>query len=217
MQPHAACLYGSPFGQNAFEQKIMDLQHFLAGTPPLNPEWRTVKATPITDHHPQLWSLGSGESSAAFAARHGMALSFAHFINPYIYADVIAASENISSRQCFIPSQLRTFVCMQFAVIQKRRYASVHPVTIGGRSIPGLDPPYRSVEKGLSYPYSEAQLEKLAIKRDAVVIGTPEQVRAQIEAIAAAAQVDEVMIQTMCFDFSVRLRSFELIAEAFRG
>ena len=48
-------------------------------------------------------------------------------------------------------------------------------------------------------------------------VGTPEQVRAQIEAIAAAAQVDEVMIQTMCFDFSVRLRSFELIAEAFRG
>ena len=216
---HAACLYGSPFGQNAFEQKIMDLQHFLAGTPPLNPEWRTVKATPITDHHPQLWSLGSGESSAAFAARHGMALSFAHFINPYIYADVIAAYRKHFQPSVFYPEPVAN-VCVYAICCDTEEEAIRQRASRDhwwAEVFQGLDPPYRSVEKGLSYPYSEAQLEKLAIKRDAVVAGTPEQVRAQIEAIAAAAQVDEVMIQTMCFDFSVRLRSFELIAEAFRG
>ena len=216
---HAACLYGSPFGQNAFEQKIMDLQHFLAGTPPLNPEWRTVKATPITDHHPQLWSLGSGESSAAFAARHGMALSFAHFINPYIYADVIAAYRKHFQPSVFYPEPVAN-VCVYAICCDTEEEAIRQRASRDhwwAEVFQGLDPPYRSVEKGLSYPYSEAQLEKLAIKRDAVVVGTPEQVRAQIEAIAAAAQVDEVMIQTMCFDFSVRLRSFELIAEAFRG
>ena len=216
---HAACLYGSPFGQNAFEQKIMDLQHFLAGTPPLNPEWRTVKATPITDHHPQLWSLGSGESSAAFAARHGMALSFAHFINPYIYADVIAAYRKHFQPSVFYPEPVAN-VCVYAICCDTEEEAIRQRASRDhwwAEVFQGLDPPYRSVEKGLSYPYSEAQLEKLAIKRDAVVVGTPEQERAQIEAIAAAAQVDEVMIQTMCFDFSVRLRSFELIAEAFRG
>ncbi len=81
----------------------------------------------------------------------------------------------------------------------------------------GMDPPYRSLDKALAYSYSAAQEEKLAIKRDAVVVGTPEQVKAQIEAIAAKAGVDEVMVQTMCFDFAVRLRSFELIAQAFAG
>jgi luciferase family oxidoreductase group 1 len=216
---HAACLYGSPFGQNAFEQKIIDLQHFLAGAPPLNPEWRTVKATPITDHHPQLWSLGSGESSAAFAARHGMALSFAHFINPYIYADVIAAYRKHFQPSVFYPQPVAN-VCVYAICCDTEEEAIRQRASRDhwwAEVFQGLDPPYRSVEKGLSYPYSEAQLEKLAIKRDAVVIGTPEQVRAQIEAISAAAQVDEVMIQTMCFDFGVRLRSFELIAEAFRG
>ena len=216
---HAACLYGSPFGQNAFEQKIMDLQHFLAGTPPLNPEWRTVKATPITDHHPQLWSLGSGESSAAFAARHGMALSFAHFINPYIYADVIAAYRKHFQPSVFYPEPVAN-VCVYAICCDTEEEAIRQRASRDhwwAEVFQGLDPPYRSVEKGLSYPYSEAQLEKLAIKRDAVVVGTPEQVRAQIEAIAAAAQVDEVMIQTMCFDFGVRLRSFELIAQAFNA
>ncbi len=215
---HAACLYGSSLGQNAFEQKIVDLKHFIAGEPPLNPQWQHVRATPITDHHPQLWSLGSGESSAALAAKNGLALSFAHFINPYIYADVIAAY-----RQHFQPSVFYSApvanVCVyaiccdtEEEAIRQRASRDLWWAEV----FQGLDPPYRSVEQGLAYPYSTAMLERLAIKRDAVIVGTPEQVKAQIETIAAKAQVDEVMIQTMCFDFDVRLRSFELIAQAFR-
>lgn len=214
---HAACLYGSTLGQNAFEQKLVDLKHFVAGEPPLNPEWQHVKATPVTDHHPQLWSLGSGESSAAFAAKHGLALSFAHFINPYIYADVIAAYRKFFQPSVFYPQPVAN-VCVyaiccdtEAEAIRQRASRDLWWAEV----FQGMDPPYRSVEKGLAYPYSAAMLEKLAVKRDAVIVGTPEQVKAQIDAIAAKAGVDEVMIQTMCFDFSVRLRSFELIAQAF--
>lgn len=214
---HAACLYGSTLGQNAFEQKLVDLKHFVAGEPPLNPEWQHVKATPVTDHHPQLWSLGSGESSAAFAAKHGLALSFAHFINPYIYADVIAAYRKFFQPSVFYPQPVAN-VCVyaiccdtEAEAIRQRASRDLWWAEV----FQGMDPPYRSVEKGLAYPYSAAMLEKLAVKRDAVIVGTPEQVKAQIDAIAAKAGIDEVMIQTMCFDFSVRLRSFELIAQAF--
>jgi luciferase family oxidoreductase group 1 len=214
---HAACLYGSPLGQNAFEQKIVDLQHFIAGEPPSNPEWKNVKATPVTDHHPQLWSLGSGEGSATLAARHGLALSFAHFINPYIYADVIDAYRKFFQPSVLYPQPLAN-VCVyaiccdsEEEAIRQRSSRDLWWTEV----FQGLDPPYRSMEKGLAYAYSAAQIEQLRVKREAVLVGTPEQVKKQIESIAEKAQVDEVMIQTMCFDFNVRLRSFELIAEAF--
>jgi luciferase family oxidoreductase group 1 len=214
---HAACLYGSPLGQNAFEQKMIDLKAFVAGLPPLNPQWQHIKATPVTDHHPQLWSLGSGEGSATLAAKHGFALSFAHFINPYSYADVIAAYRQHFQPSVFSPQPVAN-VCVyaiccdtEAEAIRQRASRDLWWAEV----FQGQDPPYRSVEKGLAYPYTVAQTEQLRVKREAVIVGTPEQVKAQIEAIAAKAQVDEVMIQTMCFDFAVRLRSFELIAEVF--
>lgn len=216
---HAACLYGSPLGTEVFEQKIIDLKHFMAGEPPLNPAWATVKATPVTDNYPQLWSLGSGGGSAVLAARHGLALSFAHFINPYIYADVIAEYRRTFQPSVFYPQPVAN-VCVyaiccdtEAEAIRQRASRDLWWAEV----FQGMDPPYRSVEQGVAYPYNAALLEKLAIKRDAVIVGTPEQVKAQIEAVAAAAQVNEVMVQTMCFDFSVRLRSFELIAQAFNG
>ena len=216
---HAACLYGSSLGQNAFEQKMIDLKAFVAGTPPLNPQWQHIKATPIADHHPQLWSLGSGEGSAALAAKHGFALSFAHFINPYSYADVIAAYRQHFQPSVFYPEPVAN-VCVyaiccdtEEEAIRQRSSRDLWWAEV----FQGQDPPYRSVEKGLAYPYTATQTEQLRVKREAVIVGTPEQVKAQIEAIAAKAQVDEVMIQTMCFDFTVRLRSFELIAQAFNS
>lgn len=214
---HAACLYGSPWGTQAFEQKVVDLKRFVAGEPPSNPEWANVSATPQTDHHPQLWSLGSGGSSALLAAKHGLALSFAHFINPYVYADVIAEYRRGFQPSLFY-SQPVANVCVyaiccdtEAEAIRQRASRDLWWAEV----FQGRDPPYRRVEQGLAYPYNDALLEKLAVKRDAVIVGTPEQVRAQIETVAAKAHVTEVMIQTMCFDFAVRLRSFELIAQAF--
>lgn len=216
---HAACLYGSPLGTEAFEQKMVDLKHFIAGTPPTHPDWSKVKATPVTDHSPRLWSLGSGGGSAMLAAKHGLALSFAHFINPYDYADVIARYRRDFQPSVFYPQPVANVcvyaICCDTEAEAVRQRASRD--MWWAEVFQGQDPPYRSLAKALAYPYSAAQLEKLAVKREAVVVGTPEQVKQQIEMIAAKAQVDEIMVQTMCFDFTVRLRSFELIAQAFTG
>jgi alkanesulfonate monooxygenase SsuD/methylene tetrahydromethanopterin reductase-like flavin-dependent oxidoreductase (luciferase family) len=48
-----------------------------------------------------------------------------------------------------------------------------------------------------------------------VIVGTPEQVRARIEGAAARTQADEVMIATHAFDAAARVRSYELVAQAF--
>jgi alkanesulfonate monooxygenase SsuD/methylene tetrahydromethanopterin reductase-like flavin-dependent oxidoreductase (luciferase family) len=47
------------------------------------------------------------------------------------------------------------------------------------------------------------------------VVGSPEKVRAGIEAVASAYHADEVIVVTITYDHGVRRRSYELIAEAF--
>lgn len=49
-----------------------------------------VKAYPIPEVMPELWMLTSSGGSAQFAAHFGMALSFAHFINPVGGPEVVA-------------------------------------------------------------------------------------------------------------------------------
>ncbi|MCH8871023.1 MAG: LLM class flavin-dependent oxidoreductase, partial [Chloroflexi bacterium] len=45
--------------------------------------------------------------------------------------------------------------------------------------------------------------------------GDPRQVKEQIEAVAESYKTDDVGVVTICYAFKDRVRSYELIAEAF--
>ncbi|HWN15626.1 MAG TPA: LLM class flavin-dependent oxidoreductase, partial [Candidatus Dormibacteraeota bacterium] len=47
------------------------------------------------------------------------------------------------------------------------------------------------------------------------VVGTPEQVRERLLAMVTDYQADELIVVTITHDFKARLRSYELLAEAF--
>lgn len=47
------------------------------------------------------------------------------------------------------------------------------------------------------------------------IVGAPEQVRARIEAVATRTESDEVMVATHAYDPAMRIRSYELVAQAF--
>jgi alkanesulfonate monooxygenase SsuD/methylene tetrahydromethanopterin reductase-like flavin-dependent oxidoreductase (luciferase family) len=46
-------------------------------------------------------------------------------------------------------------------------------------------------------------------------VGTPEQVRERLQALADAHGAEELVIVTITYDYASRLRSYELLAEAF--
>ncbi len=52
-------------------------------------------------------------------------------------------------------------------------------------------------------------------RREHQIIGAPEQVKAQLEALVAAVDADELSILSITHDFGRRKRCYELIAEAF--
>jgi alkanesulfonate monooxygenase SsuD/methylene tetrahydromethanopterin reductase-like flavin-dependent oxidoreductase (luciferase family) len=47
------------------------------------------------------------------------------------------------------------------------------------------------------------------------IVGSPQRVREEIEAVAAAYGAAEVMAVSIIYDHQVRLRSYELLAQAF--
>ena len=57
------------------------------------------------------------------------------------------------------------------------------------------------------------QIAQHAARRS--VVGTPEQVLERLLAMAAYYQADELVVVTITHDFKARLRSYELLAEAF--
>jgi alkanesulfonate monooxygenase SsuD/methylene tetrahydromethanopterin reductase-like flavin-dependent oxidoreductase (luciferase family) len=79
----------------------------------------------------------------------------------------------------------------------------------------GRPGPYPSVEEAERYPYTaqEVAIAQHASRRS--VVGTPEQVRQRLLAMAAEYQADELIVVTITHDFKARMRSYELLAEAF--
>jgi alkanesulfonate monooxygenase SsuD/methylene tetrahydromethanopterin reductase-like flavin-dependent oxidoreductase (luciferase family) len=80
------------------------------------------------------------------------------------------------------------------------------------QGILGAVPP---VEEALSYPYAARELARIAYNRRRQIVGAPEQVKERLLALGEAYGVDEFVVVSICYDFAARLRSYELLSEAF--
>jgi len=79
----------------------------------------------------------------------------------------------------------------------------------------GVLGPIPSVKEALAHPWSERELAWLAYHRRRQFVGTPAQVKEGLVALAAEYGVAELVILSICHDFAKRVRSYELLAEAF--
>jgi alkanesulfonate monooxygenase SsuD/methylene tetrahydromethanopterin reductase-like flavin-dependent oxidoreductase (luciferase family) len=75
--------------------------------------------------------------------------------------------------------------------------------------------PYPSIEEAEAYDYSERERMRVAQNREALIVGTPDQVKNDLEKMAEQHGVNEIIVLTICHDFEGRRRSYELVAEAF--
>jgi alkanesulfonate monooxygenase SsuD/methylene tetrahydromethanopterin reductase-like flavin-dependent oxidoreductase (luciferase family) len=74
---------------------------------------------------------------------------------------------------------------------------------------------FPSVEEAETYPYSEQELSIAHHARRRTIAGAPEQVRDRLLALAESYGAAELVIVTITHDFKARLRSYQLLAEAF--
>ena len=199
-------------GDDFIEQLVELLGLLEDRLPPNHPFARHAGTLPGLPERPEPWLLGSSPQSALWAAELGLPYSFADFINPN--------GPSIAADYCgrFVDSERLAAPLVSVGVIaicadtdeEAERLAASSRMMLSllrqGRLIE--IPP---VEKALRY--LETRSPGKSDRR--AVIGSPEQVRAGLEAVAAEYGADELLVLTITHDHAARRRSYELIAEAF--
>ncbi len=196
-----------------FPQQLAELLGYYDGTIPLsNPLARLQKILPGRPEIPEVWLLGSSPQSAVWAAELGLPYSFADFINPAgaeiaaLYRREFQAGARledpvqtvavwaIAADSTEEAERLASSSRMSFAMLRKGRLIEVpHPDT------------------------ATAFLERQGggEPRRRAILGTAEEVRAGIEAVASDYGAEEVIVVTITWDHEARRRSYELIAAEF--
>lgn len=213
----AALRYGSPLGPEYFPNKVADLEALLHGREPRTQGMEQARACPEVDIPPQLWMLGSSDDSAMLAALMGLPYSFAYFINADIRSDIFDVY-----RQRFSPGEvdsspyasLGVFVICADTEQEAQRLIKSRELWYLQFARNPRGPKIPSVEEAQSYPYTPEQRAYIESNRRHMVVGAPEQVKQQLEQLVEQFQLDELVIVTITHDFSIRCKSYQLLAEA---
>ncbi|PYO03595.1 MAG: LLM class flavin-dependent oxidoreductase [Candidatus Rokuibacteriota bacterium] len=200
-----------------FPEQVADLIAFLHDALPVDHRFRSVQAMPTGPTAPEIWLLGSSDESAALAAQLGAAFSFAHFINPDGGAQVTRAYARYFRPSAMLATpqaSAAVFVVCADTQFEARRLARSRELFLL-RLYTGRVGRYPSVEEAENYPYTPREAALVEALRARSVAGTPEQVHEQLLNMAGEYGVGELVIVTITHDPKARLRSYELLAQAF--
>jgi len=170
----------------------------------------------IKDGDPAPYLLGSSPQSAVWAAELGLPYVFADFINPAgepytaFYREHFTPSSRLREPQVAVCAWA---VCAETREEAVRLSASARMMMLllfRGRLI--QVPP---IEEALEFLKHEgAPMETLPVHRR-VIAGDPSAVRGALETLAQDYGADEVFVVNILYDHAARLRSYELLAQAF--
>jgi luciferase family oxidoreductase group 1 len=199
-----------------FDAQLAELVGYDAGSLPPTHPFARIRAMPDDVRLPPLWLLGSSGHSARLAAELGLPYAFAGHFSPDAPEPPM-----LDYRERFVPGALeRPYSILALGVYcadsdaEAERLASSMRVAFAqlraGR--PGRLP---SPDEAMAHRFAPDEEGTLDFYHRVQIVGTPDQVRREIEARARRTAADEVMIATHAWDPAARQRSYELIAGAF--
>lgn len=206
------------FSEKDFYNQLLEVQAFLKGDDTPDTVHAKIKAYPVPETPPEMWILTSSGGSAQFAAHFGMALSFAHFINPNggpetvaVYRDAFHPSEWLAEPKVSVGifafcSEDEEKVADWIADFD---YRMLHIEMGATGDIPSL-------EEIKAMNYDMHQRARIAYNRGRFIAGTPGVVEKKLRKLAEDYNVDEIMIATWANDFEDRKQSYRLIAGMFK-
>lgn len=209
-------------GANEFPQMLRLLLDWLMDSsgerrlPSAHPAYG-IKANPI-GRRPDVWMLSSSAQSAAFAGQMGLKLAFADFLSPGgaktsldAYRDAFKPSIFASKPHCAIglvalaadtdAEAERLGKCVLAWNLRRARgeFALFPSVSVAETMLSGADT--KTID-GL---------------KERAIVGSAASVVKKLEAVATHTGVNEFFILTIAETLAARIRSYELIAEAFRA
>ena len=204
-------------GIQHYPHQVADLLRFVSDQLPEGHYFTGIPATPLGPTVPEPWMLGSSLESASMAAEFGVPFSFAHFINEAWAGEAITLY-----RRIFRPSQWldEPRVSVGVSVICADTDERAEELAMSRwmwrlRNRQGRAYGVPSVESAMAEELNEAEREYIDFQRKNALVGGPERVKERMESLATELEADEFIVVTITYDFADRLRSYELLAEAF--
>jgi luciferase family oxidoreductase group 1 len=201
-----------------FPQQLAELLGYLDDRlPPDHPFARLAETLPGRPERPEPWLLGSSPQSAIWAAELGLPYAFADFINAggveitALYRERFAEHEHAGVKP---RTAVAVWVICADSDEEARRLAASARMAVTllrrGQLI-AVPPP----EKAAEFLAAEKRTPARPNSDRRAVLGSPVTVRAELQDVVAKYGAEEAIIVTITYDHDARLRSYELLAEAF--
>jgi len=209
---------GKPEGQGDFPQLAAMLMAFLDDDFPDDHPYRQVIAAPVIDTKPEVFVLGSSGYGTTFASVNGMGAVFAHHMSPDLAVDALRAY-----RADFRPGHLdRPWSAMSViahaTVDADEALAAtaawtllIDKLRVNER---GPRPDYDTIAE---YSKSSAFRLAQATTPDRVFAGPADEVAERVRALAAQAEVDEVVFVCPLPGRQRRIDSLAALAKAWQS
>jgi alkanesulfonate monooxygenase SsuD/methylene tetrahydromethanopterin reductase-like flavin-dependent oxidoreductase (luciferase family) len=209
---HYATLLQQPGAQTPdFADQIDDVLAFIKGT-------HDAHAVPGEGADLEVWILGSsGGQSAQVAGERGLPFAANYHVSP---SSVLEAVEGY--REAFKPSDelAEPYVIVSADVVvaddEARARELAGPYGLWVRSIrTGAGAiPFPTPEEARAHVWSEADRELVKDRVDTQFVGTPESVVERLRVLRKVTGADELLVTTITHDHIDRVRSYELLAQA---
>ncbi len=203
--------------QDDFPEQVSELLAFLGNGFPEEHPFTRVRVSPEMPGGPDVWMLGSSMWSSAAAVEFGLPYSFAHFFSPVqtrnaienymrnfrgsIYRERAEATVAVGV-VCAETQEEAEFLAASVKLLQRRiRLNDRRPVASP------LDAVRELAQTG------EVSTEEGEWPR--YFVGTPQRVREEMEQMAGALGIGELIVNTIVWEQAKRLRSYELLAGVF--
>ncbi|MER7283050.1 LLM class flavin-dependent oxidoreductase [Dactylosporangium sp. NPDC000244] len=199
-----------------FASTVADIQSLIAGT--FERDGLDVHATPGEGAKAELWILGSsGGESARVAGERGLPFAANYHVAP---SNVLEAVE--AYRAAFRPSAVldRPYVLVSADVLVAESEALarhlgspyrhwVRSIRTGTGAIPFPTP-----AEAAALPWSDEDQALVRDRLDTRFVGDAGQVTERLETLRRVTGADELLVTTITHDPADRVRSFELLADA---
>lgn len=203
-----------PHRADDFASEVAQLQAFF--TPAR--EGQPVQAVPGAGLRVPIWILGSSLYGAAVAANLGLPYAFAsHFAPSALLPALEAYRENFQpseqSKKPWAAAGVNAFVAETEPEARRLFTSAQQQFTRLVRGRPGkLPPPIDDMDRFWN-PLEKSQASSMLA---CSFVGTPENVRAELDRFVSQTGVDELFVVSAIHSHAARLRSYELLAKAWR-
>ena len=203
-------------GAEEFPEQMYELLAYAGDGFPADHPYAGVHAEPRDVALPPIWMLASSEYGARAGGALGGGLACARYLNP---RDTAAIAREY--RETFQPSparpEPRLILAVSVVVADSARRAD--ELVMSGalgllRMRKGFPAPVPTPEEALAHEYSDWEQDQVRRYLRAQVYGEPMVVRERLRELVAETGADELLVMSTIHDHAERVRSYELLAEA---